>query len=255
MSWRIRSLLIPYFGFASISLFYYIIYPQTFTEIISKFFYYKGETIWNEPLWFLFSLFLVELISYTLMARFTIFMRNNKVLLFFIIMLLLLGYLIYQIRPLILMYFGIDRALFLSIFYLFGFYLKQIQFIKLLKLSKIFWLIILLINSAISLICNWNNNISVYYFDLNNYFIFVFTSIVGSICLIALFQNIVMNKYIKSISKHSIFILGTHYMILLVYIWISKMIMIDSLIFCLPILFLYTVLLTRWDFKTAKIDE
>ena len=233
---RARLLLLPYFGFATVSLFYYVAFPINKMDIVTKFFFWKGETVWNEPLWFLFTLFVVELIAYTLFRCLPIFTKNMTALFGIVIGVMAMGYFVYWLRPLSLEYFGIDKAICLLGFYLLGYLLRQTQFLNALPKSKELWTGVFLLVCVITLVLNWNNNISVYYLDLNNYFVFLFTSIIGSISLIVLCQNVSVEKFLKSVSNHTIFIMGTHYVFLLLYIWVADRIPMDSMIFCLPVL-------------------
>jgi len=252
---RARLLLLPYFGFAAVSLFYYVAFPINKMDIVTKFFFLKGETVWNEPLWFLFTLFVVELIAYTLFRCLPIFTKNMTVLSGIVIGVMAMGYFVYWLRPLSLEYFGIDKAICLLGFYLLGYLLRQTQFLNALPKSKELWTGVFLLVCVITLVLNWNNNISVYYLDLNNYFVFLFTSIIGSISLIALCQNVSVEKFLKSVSNHTIFIMGTHYVFLLLYIWVADRIPIDSMIFCLPVLVIYTIALYWWDKRQILIKS
>lgn len=244
---RVRALLGPYFVFAAISSTYYLVYQANLTEIISKFFYWQGETIWNDPLWFLFTLYITEVIAYTLLRCLPTIHKNMKALSGVVIGIMIIGYFVYWKRPSILIYFGFDRSLCLLGFYLLGYLLKQAQLIEKLLKSKELWAGTFLVNCVLSLILNWNNNISVYHLDLNNYFVFLLTSITGSISLIALCKDIKVNKIIKPISRHTIFIMGTHYVFLLLYNQIATKIPVDPMLFSIPVLALYTVVLYWWD--------
>jgi len=166
-----------------------------------------------------------------------------------------MGYFVYWLRPLSLEYFGIDKAICLLGFYLLGYLLRQTQFLNALPKSKELWTGVFLLVCVITLVLNWNNNISVYYLDLNNYFVFLFTSIIGSISLIALCQNVSVEKFLKSVSNHTIFIMGTHYVFLLLYIWVADRIPMDSMIFCLPVLVIYTIALYWWDKRRTLIKS
>jgi len=252
---RARLLLLPYFGFATVSLFYYVAFPINKMDIVTKFFFWKGETVWNEPLWFLFTLFVVELIAYTLFRCLPIFTKNMTALFGIVIGVMAMGYFVYWLRPLSLEYFGIDKAICLLGFYLLGYLLRQTQFLNALPKSKELWTGVFLLVCVITLVLNWNNNISVYYLDLNNYFVFLFTSIIGSISLIALCQNVSVEKFLKSVSNHTIFIMGTHYVFLLLYIWVADRIPMDSMIFCLPVLVIYTIALYWWDKRRTLIKS
>jgi len=163
---RARLLLLPYFGFATVSLFYYVAFPINKMDIVTKFFFWKGETVWNEPLWFLFTLFVVELIAYTLFRCLPIFTKNMTALFGIVIGVMAMGYFVYWLRPLSLEYFGIDKAICLLGFYLLGYLLRQTQFLNALPKSKELWTGVFLLVCVITLVLNWNNNISVYYLDL-----------------------------------------------------------------------------------------
>jgi fucose 4-O-acetylase-like acetyltransferase len=251
----VRSLLIPYFGFAAVSVIYYVIFPANIMEIIPKFFFWRGETIWNEPLWFLFTLFVVDLIAYTLLCCLSALNKKphtipyHTILTALTIGALTMGYLIYWLRPPALSYFGLDKALCLLGFYLLGYLLRKTQFVDVVipKVTKGIWIGLFMFSCIIALIFNWNNNISVYFLDLNNYFVFLTTSILSSICLIAVTQDITVHHSLKSVSRYTIFIMGTHYMFIPVYMWIATKMPMDSMLFCLPIIAIYTIVLDWWD--------
>lgn len=232
---RMRVLLIPYFGFATVSLIYYFFFSIDILEMAKRFFYLNGQTIWNDPLWFLFTLFIVEFLAYTLLYSFPLFQKNNRALLCLIIITMAVGCFVYYFNPDFLTFLGLNKAVCLLGFYLLGYFFRQTKLVDSFAKPKEVWLGVFLLICVIALALNWNNNISVYYFDLNNYFVFLLTSIIGSFSVIQLCRNVDDFRFVISVSRHTIFILGTHYIFMVLYTQISNKIPIDSMLYSLPV--------------------
>lgn len=241
---RAKILLIPYFGFATISLVYYIFSPISYDKLLELFFYLKGKTIWNDPLWFLFTLFIVDTIAYSILYTFKNIFNNAKHILILSIITLILGYFIYNYKFASLEFLGIDKAIIMLGFYFIGYFLNRINFFNVTHKNKTVWFIILVLVSLISLYVNYNNNISVYHMDLNNYWFFILAATIASISVMILCTG--KNTGIhKSASNHTIFIMCTHYAFLIIYTKIFYS--IDSALFCIPVLCFYIFGLAWWD--------
>ena len=99
---------------------------------------------------------------------------------------------------------------------------------------------------------NWNNNISVYLLDWNNWFFFVPISAAASLCIMLIMQGMEIPTVLVPVSTHTIFVLGTHYLFVLGYKWLSAKILIDSLLFCIPVLVFYTIVLNLYEKNPPK---
>jgi len=246
---RMNRLLLPYFGFAFVSLIYYAFDPIVWREMAIKFLYWHGETIWNDPIWYLFTMFIIEAVGYALLRCIEKANKKAFALGISIVFSVVIGYFIYQFRPDIFVLFGIDKALCLLAFYLLGHVLRVTRFFERKRFSQGVYSGAFLLMCILTLIINWNNNISVYHFDWNNYFVFLLTAAAGTVGLMGACQNAVTPKILKSLSKHTIFVMGTHYVFVK---WGAKVILIDSLLLSLVVVALYIAGLSLWDKYIGK---
>ncbi len=180
-------------------------YKELFKQII----YWDGVLPFNAPVWFFIVLFEVYFIIYLLMKE----KLNNIIILVITVVSYILGYIVYKYN--IFIPFGLNRALLCLGFFTTGILMRRVCDSN--KNNK-FLLVILLIVSAISwfIIALINGKVSIYGYIFNNYWLLVLSGILGSIAFLIVsyfISYIKLTKAFVKISSISIFLIGTHYIL------------------------------------------
>ena len=216
---KFKTLLIPYFFFSIIPVLYNIMVTLKYngnlfnyqTIIIQVLYLKKTIVVWDEPLWFLVCLFVVEILYYSISG----YKWNTK-----IIILLFCAYGGYRLSSVANFYvlpWSIGIALTSIIFYAMGNYFRHSKIGHKITLPN---RLIFCIFFTINLIIGGFQNIyvSMYYLVYGNLFYFYLASFSGIIAYIQISQFIKKNNFLTSIfeyyGRNSIIILCTHYFVL-----------------------------------------
>ena len=180
-----------------------------YKELLKQIIYWNGELPFNAPVWFFIVLFEVYFIIYLLMKE----KLNNIIILVITVVSYILGYIVYKYN--IFIPFGLNRALLCLGFFTTGILMRRVCDSN--KNNK-FLLVILLIVSAISwfIIALINGKVSIYGYIFNNYWLLVLSGILGSIAFLIVsyfISYIKLTKAFVKISSISIFLIGTHYIL------------------------------------------
>lgn len=199
---RLKSLIIPYIVFCSITTLLHILINKGITG------YIKSEIVsviigaGAGPSWFLIALFIAEVIYLILNKT----INNKSINMVIIISLFIFGLNgrdIYNNFYLVPIY----RALIALGFYSIGAYASN--YLKRIEINNLIVLLILLITIFLGI---KNGRVDLWALEFNNKILYVFNSLIGSLALILLFKNI-LNKDIKILNylgKNTLIIMGTH---------------------------------------------
>lgn len=196
---KVKSLLVPYFVFAFISIVvtYFLegIYLSK-SEILTNYFFVNGSFAFNSSLWFLIIMFFVLILFYFIKEN----VKIDKPILTIIILLLLLVICIFFSTNQIKLYFGLEivphALLIFYIGYLYKLYKNKInKFInKILhnNLSFILQTVILLVISFYLSLLNGRVNMSTSIY--NNYFLYLFVAIISIYVYVLISKKIELSK-------------------------------------------------------------
>lgn len=220
-----KRLMIPYMLFTLLSLPYYLllylIRNQTITsaELLTMIFYLKGYVTWNAPLWYLPAIFFSILIFtcfYTFSCKKSCYHSVVMLGTLSFALVCILDY--FQIKECVL---GYNKILLFSGYICIGFLLKKASQTfdtgtydsKVAVLSAVIFLVACVISGYINL----GDNISFLDSDYNNIFVFLPLSIAASVSFLFSFSGPSTNKMVDLLSKNSVFIMSSHYFILIVW--------------------------------------
>lgn len=194
-----------------------------FFIIPSYYFFYKGVTTWNSPLWFMPVILYVSLIFLFIIK---ISEKTKRVqVVSFVGILSLIVTIIIDINNFDLYYFGLDRIIHMLGYMCIGYLLRNIyeRYCKLLrnKITSVISTLMFLVFSIISALVNSGNNISILSADYNNILIYIPLAIIGSISFIFIFVHFKKNTFFEFLSKNTVFYMGMHYYFLNKWIEIS----------------------------------
>jgi fucose 4-O-acetylase-like acetyltransferase len=210
---RFKSIMIPYFFWASfLFIFWFLIgrkygasseNPASVWKNFIGIFYAQGDSRfmeWGIPMWFLPAIFLC-FSFYFLLKK---YLMNRKSIIFSVLFLTSIGFLYSRFFNFKLPW-SIDVA-FVALFFFafgnFGFkYLQQIPKKWALLLIPIFLLVQLLLY-------NYNIKIDMYRSIYGNEFLFLLNGLLGSLCVIFLFQSFPYFKLFSVIGKFTLLILA-----------------------------------------------
>lgn len=225
---KLKSILVPYLFFASISLPFglainYIISAGTnigLMNTVLNFFFLDGSVGWNSPLWFLISLFFIEVIYFKLDG-----LKINKWFIF--VPIVILGYLLADT--------GAKYPLGLHIlpngilFFHFGNISRNKDIVAKMNQKMIFTLGgLLLTNIVFSIMLN--QRVSLYHNDLGNYIYFYLSAIAGVLFLVMTMSKMPVIKVLKYLGDNTLLILASHYFILYGYRVIDKLMFESTLL-------------------------
>jgi fucose 4-O-acetylase-like acetyltransferase len=222
---KFRTLVIPYFFFAIVSLLFELLagqkygnnadtHPDIFKYIAGIFLAIPSKTYlgFNIPLWFLPALFSTEIIFYFYRKYF------HKYSWIIVICSFLIGVLLKHTLSFRLPW-GIDIALFAVFFVQLGYYVKEkklndaffsrIKFfgkIAIIVISMVLTFLFSMINAA------GRSEVLVYALQFNNYFLFLAAACTGIIFIFTLSSCIPASKLMRFYGRNTIIILGLHLM-------------------------------------------
>lgn len=209
---KTKTLLVPYLIAACLSFPIGLVLDKLSGEALGdnflQLFYLNGSVGWNAPIWFLIVLFIVELF-------FSLAKKSRIPLPIFTSIVLLAGYLLYQEDH--FLPFGIQIALWCFPFYTLGYRFKKINFFKNHELSKKLYLTI---GGAMFLVMGFitfqfNHVVAeLYHNEMGNFFLFYIEAVIGIFGVVFFFFKLSSIKILQFLSKHSLFIMCTHYIII-----------------------------------------
>lgn len=212
---RIKSLIVPYFIYSFIFIIYMIIRVQTgtienvdITRFLVGVFYSIGVDNWMViiPLWFVTCLFAVELMFFSFKK-----LKNDWVILIFLIILSILGYLQTLFSHPRLPW-SIDIALTALVFFGIGYLCsKHTTFFSLKNKYVIFSLLIL---SILTNVLFTNNNIDMNNNKLGNYFDFYIAASAGIVFTIIISVYLSSSKILGYFGRNTLIILALHGLLL-----------------------------------------
>lgn len=208
-----KALIAAYFLFTVLSLPYYFFYDRAAlaSEVIRKIFFVDGLPIWNGPLWFLVTLFFVNVICF-----FACSIRSKHRLLFIAAiaaLFLVAGWALDTYVKSFRCWFGMEKAVFLTPFFLMGYLLRQYQLVEKLRYTGAKTVGLLLLTAALSIIFDYKYpvDISIAAFRLNNYWGLVLTSVLGTLSVIGLGKLMKQPLQIENIRGFSVLVMCTHF--------------------------------------------
>lgn len=191
---------------------YYMIYTSELPSgLIAKFiFYVHGYTIWNGPLWFLVTLFQVQILYEFLLKQRSHLWRGIAIMIC-----LVGGWRLYLFGIDKLRYstylFGVEKILFLLPFYILGKWLKTIKIVEMLGLAKSLGIVFITLILALYFNVGYQKPISIYGFVLNNYWGLVLTATLGALGVMGICVCIKPGEKLLLLGRNTVFIMGTHY--------------------------------------------
>jgi len=197
----------------ALSLMIYFVADFNLADVANKFIMLDSLTIWNSPLWFLYVLFFSEI----LFAAVHKLAKTDNARYIYIILSAFIGYVLYAILP--IRHFAIEKIMLGSSFLAIGWYLKSSKiFEKIQAGSKklMISLILIIVNVLVGVIIN-KPTISMYGFELNNYWLFFISAISGSAFLFLLCDTLIQSKLMKIYASGTLFIMCTHYIVVFIY--------------------------------------
>ena len=211
VSEKAKRLLAPAILYIFIYALIYI--PRSWGELglrstIIRALYLKGECLFNYPCWFFITLFEIYVLMYLIRIQRMNLKAKAAVMLAFA----LIGYAVYTYR--LIPYFGIDRAIISSCFFVAGTVIKDIYdknaITKAGHFSVFFVSLFMFLFFGIFV----NDKVSFYGRNLGHYFPFLLSGLFGSIIFFYICRCISDNKisrYCRITADNSVFIVGTHY--------------------------------------------
>ena len=204
---KFYKLIIPTFFFMLLGVVMYLFIETnySFKEVLKLFLFWDGLCPFNSPCWFFIVLFEVFLLSY--IFRINTFTFSELFL--FNILIYMFGF--FLIYTNIFIPFGFNRAVVAFGFFLTGLLFKRIyDYSKSYKYTKIILIIISIISLPIWIYFGY------YSFIFCKYIYFVISGIFGTIFfsfISYLVSKIKYSSILISISKASIFLIGTHFVL------------------------------------------
>jgi len=275
---KVKTLLIPYFFFSILSVLFIVILNLknldnliSFKTAIIQIFYLKSTVVWNEPLWFLVCLFVVEIIYYFLSK-----IKSKKIIVFILLLCSITGYSLSFIINYFILPWGVGIALIAIAFYGIGNFVRGNETLNKITLPNVPVFIICLIISVV--IGGFLNSIIVMYlYQFGNIFYLYIGAVAGIIACIQLSQFIskqnIIIKLFEYYGKNSIVILCTHYFIFKILKRINVLNIIFencisvkgyayafiTLVICIPIIFImnkyFSFILGKKANKTLEISK
>ena len=216
----VKGILIPYFIFALLSYFLWWIENANlrfeitaFLNHLSGILYGNSSSLFfNIVLWFLPCLFITKM-GFVLLTN---FIKNEKLIIFFLLTFSLLGYFAFIYLPDLVLPFGIESALTAIVFYGGGSilktnHLKAIDF----KINKNFFLIlgvvllVLMLSSQVNYEI-YSRQIDIRLNNLGNYFLFYLGAISGIIFTVIISRMINKNYILEKIGKNALVLFVFH---------------------------------------------
>lgn len=209
---KINTILIPYFSFSLLSYIYWFLIERkirsqevSLMHAFSNIFIARPGSenyIFNVSLWFLPTIFILQLLMYF----FTKTKNYNRYLVKSIMFTLILGYISSNYLEINLPWGGNIVLIVLPLFlfgYLLSIHIDKVESINIINLKSfmIFICILIIISKYLSIDLN---NLKV-----SNYILFIFTSILGFI-VVYILSNIIKSELITYLGKNSLTILCIH---------------------------------------------
>lgn len=211
---KVKTLLVPYFLFSILSLIVYVIYGLThkyklieFKTMVIQILYLTNKVVWNEVLWFLVCLFVVEAMFYSLpktKAKFTL------------VFCAIVGCALSFTTDYFILPWGVGVAFTAIVFYGIGNLIKNTKIEnKITSPNIVIFIICFTTNAVIGGVLNT----IVYMSDTRygNFIYFYIAAITGIVAYIQISQFFskynLITKALEYLGKNSIVIVGTHYIV------------------------------------------
>ena len=206
---KTKTLLFPYFVIAIISFPLGFLKDTAFeinTPLFERFlqvFMIKGSVGWNTPIWFLLVLYMLE-ITYAFFVKINI---NPIIIILFSIP---IGYMIYISH--IQMLFNFQIVIWMLPIYALGVLTQKYNFFsKVQNKQSIIGLVLIILGIIISIFLT-KEVAEIYHSQLDNYFLYLLNSLILIFGISQIFMLLPSSNNLDLLSKHSIFILSTHYL-------------------------------------------
>lgn len=208
-----KRLIFPYFFYTVLSLPYYFVYEKNVlaSELVRKIFFIDGLSIWNGPLWFLVVLFFINIIGYYIASR----EYNFQIILSIAISIafLMIGWFLFTNIPSYKYWFGMEKVIFMTPFFLFGYLLRQYDVVDKLQytVGKTVALLVLTSVLAVFFDDHYPKDISIASFRLNHYWGLTTTSFLGILLIIGIGKVSRHSLKIRNVSKFNLLVMCTHF--------------------------------------------
>ncbi len=195
----------------TLPLYFYKNPSVSAVDALKRIFFYEGLVAYNDPVWFLIILFEAAVVERLLKIK----DKNTYIKILYFFFFIVSGFLIYNFN--VFLPFGFRKLLICLAFIVLGMLLRE--FINVLKQNTKTMNIFLAITFVVSLAL-WvlfaiflNPKVSIYYFNLGNYWYFCLSGIFGSAWFFILCFGIAkLTKRFEKVGQETIWILGTHYL-------------------------------------------
>jgi acyltransferase len=214
---KIKSLIIPYVSFSIISVIlikYLIAQPFILKDFLISLFLSKRNTIpFDEPLWFLTSLFIVEIIFYFLIKYI-----KNKILLFSLIIMLSFFAVIQldAVQGTNILPWSVDQSLYFTIYFGIGYFFKNFLIDKMTVKSPLlfcsaFIYVVFLFNP------DWYNNFwgivgkqTHFFANISTYLNYVLWALLAIFAFVLLSHVLSRLTFIQFLGRNSLILLALH---------------------------------------------
>lgn len=223
---KFKRLLLPAILLYVLALpIYFVFYhdwsdPTLLMSVLKRIFYIKGECVFNKPVWFFFCLFQILV----LIKLFDLLNAKTIKLVIVGICCLLLSWFIYTSGFVYFKLFGFDKCILGLFFYVCGMILRKTKYDRYLI---IIGLILLPIWFYFGVFLN--PKVRMYDMHLANFWFFIVSGVTGSLCFFSIskvFEFWEKNSFIKEYAKWTVFIVGSHYVLV---IWLHQIMTMLSL--------------------------
>lgn len=215
---KLKTLLLPYFIFSILSVVFNLILslkhmgdPINFKTVIIQMLYLKNTVVWNEPLWFLVCLFVVEVMFYFISR-----IESKAKIVFILSLCSITGYSLSFVVNYFVLPWSIGIALIAIAFYGFGNFIRGTEAGNKIASPNIFLFTICLVTSIV--IGGFLNTIfTMYIYLYGNFFYLYIAAVAGIIVYIQL--SLFISKYdairkgLEYFGQNSIVVLCTHYLV------------------------------------------
>ena len=224
-------------------------------EFMKRIFFWNGLLPYNDPCWFFIVLYEVKILERVM----DLASKEMRVKFITCVISFVMGFIVYQFK--IFIPFGLDRGLIAFGYLVFGMLTKDVCFCKVndrLKVVYSFFVFPVWCISGIWLNCK----VSMYSFELGNYWLFILSGICGSFLFIVFCQRVdKRTARFRRNSENTIFIIGTHYICVTIFVKVTGyvgihytwMYSVGAIIYALVLVYCYMKFVCRFVNKYVPL--
>lgn len=193
--------------------FYFLDTPASPMSVIRTICYFDGQCAYNSPIWFFFSLFVILIVAKLLKLA----QSGIAKLVAVIATTLLLSYMCYASQWQVFNTFGFNKALLGLFFVSCGALLKHIPYSGRVGTVGLVALPLWVVSGLLL-----NTKVSIYGMELGNFWLFVISSLSGSLCFFALCKLFDGSRFVREYARWTIFIVSSHMVLVTAFGFISQ---------------------------------